>query len=80
MLALRTLADRLIGLSAFTGALALRRYGDKQDIANACLWLSSDAGSYVTGAIIDCDGGTVLGNASGNALGELGDQVAFGGE
>ena len=56
-------------------AVALRKYGEKQDIAEACLWLASDAARYVTGAIIDCDGGTALGSARGDAIGDLGDQV-----
>lgn len=48
--------------------LALRRYGEVSDIAEAALYLASDAGRYVTGAILDCDGGMALGDASGNAL------------
>jgi NAD(P)-dependent dehydrogenase (short-subunit alcohol dehydrogenase family) len=48
--------------------LALRRYGEVGDVAEAALYLASDAGRYVTGAILDCDGGMVLGDASGDAL------------
>jgi NAD(P)-dependent dehydrogenase (short-subunit alcohol dehydrogenase family) len=47
---------------------ALRRFGTTTDIANAALYLSSDAGGFVTGAIFDCDGGMSLGDASGNHL------------
>jgi NAD(P)-dependent dehydrogenase (short-subunit alcohol dehydrogenase family) len=47
---------------------ALRRFGTTTDIANAALYLSSDAGGFVTGAIFDCDGGMSLGDASGNYL------------
>jgi len=47
---------------------ALRRFGTPADIANAALFLSSDAGSYITGTILDCDGGMKLGDASGDWL------------
>lgn len=47
---------------------ALRRFGTTADIANAALYLSSEAASFVTGAILDCDGGMSLGDASGNYL------------
>lgn len=48
--------------------LALRRYGTKQDVANCVSFLASDQASYMTGAIVDCDGGTGLGDASADAL------------
>jgi 7-alpha-hydroxysteroid dehydrogenase len=35
----------------------LRRIGDPEDIAAAVVYLSSDAGSYVTGKIMEVDGG-----------------------
>lgn len=38
----------------------LRRFGTPADVANAALFLCSDAASYVTGAILYCDGGQVL--------------------
>lgn len=50
---------------AIRSRLALRRYGEIEDIAEAALYLAGDAGRYVTGAILDCDGGMVLGDASG---------------
>ncbi|NKF20734.1 SDR family oxidoreductase [Solimonas marina] len=45
-------------------SVPMQRYGTKQDIANACLWLASDAASYVSGAIIPVDGGWSLGGAT----------------
>ena len=45
-------------------SVPMQRYGSKQDIANACLWLASDAASYVNGAIIPVDGGWSLGGAA----------------
>lgn len=47
--------------------IALRDWGSKNDIADACLWLASDAARYVTGAIINVDGGSEY-DASGDAL------------
>lgn len=48
--------------------LALRAYGEKKDIGELALFLSSDNARYITGAIIDCDGGSTLGDASGDAV------------
>jgi len=36
------------------------RMGEPQDIANACLFLSSEQASYITGTVISVDGGIVL--------------------
>ncbi|HTJ62646.1 MAG TPA: SDR family oxidoreductase [Alphaproteobacteria bacterium] len=44
--------------------LALREYGTKRDIADLALYLSSDNARYMTGSIVSCDGGSVLGDAS----------------
>ncbi|KAF6834646.1 short chain dehydrogenase/reductase family protein [Colletotrichum musicola] len=38
----------------------MRRIGTPEDVAGACLFLSSRAGAYVTGATITVDGGIVL--------------------
>lgn len=48
--------------------LALRDYGTLRDIADAALFLASANSRYITGTIIDCDGGSGLGDASGDAL------------
>lgn len=48
--------------------MPLRRFGIPTDIANMAIFLSSPEGSYVTGSILDCDGGMHLGDASGNYL------------
>ena len=39
----------------------LGRMGLPEDIANAYLWLASDAASFVTGAVLSVDGGIVTG-------------------
>jgi len=42
--------------------IPLGRIGSPQDVAGACLFLSSRAGSYVNGATIALDGGTLVGS------------------
>jgi NAD(P)-dependent dehydrogenase (short-subunit alcohol dehydrogenase family) len=55
-------------VKASKGKIPLRDWGTKDDIADACLWLASDAARYVTGAIINVDGGSELGDAGGDAI------------
>jgi len=40
--------------------LPLRRYATKDELADLALFLCSDAGTYITGAILVCDGGQSL--------------------
>jgi len=42
--------------------IPLGRIGSPQDVAGACLFLSSQAGSYVNGATIALDGGSLVGS------------------
>jgi len=39
----------------------LGRFGQPEDIANAYVWLASDAASFITGAVLNVDGGVVPG-------------------
>lgn len=48
--------------------IALRDYGAKSDIAEAATFLCTDSARYITGAIINVDGGSELGDAGGNAI------------
>jgi NAD(P)-dependent dehydrogenase (short-subunit alcohol dehydrogenase family) len=52
-------------MAAVRNRLALRYLGTKTDIAEAALFLASDSARYITGTILNVDGGTDLGDASG---------------
>ena len=43
--------------------IPLKSIGQKSDIANMATFLASDLSNYVTGAILNVDGGNELGNA-----------------
>lgn len=53
---------------AWADQTALRRFGTPADIANTAIFLASPDGAYITGTIVDCDGGMKLGDASGDWL------------
>ncbi len=40
--------------------IPMKRLGDAQDVARACLFLASDLASYTTGAVIDVNGGMLI--------------------
>lgn len=50
---------------AWISGTAMRRFGTPADIAQAAMFLASENASYITGTILDCDGGMKLGDASG---------------
>jgi NAD(P)-dependent dehydrogenase (short-subunit alcohol dehydrogenase family) len=43
-----------------TQAMPLKRWGTEEDIANSALFLASEAASYVTGIILETDGGATI--------------------
>jgi len=49
-------------------AVAMRRFGEKAEIAELAAFLSSEGARYMTGAIYNCDGGCELGDAGHDAL------------
>ena len=57
------LAPTLEAEEAITGRIALRRYGAISEVAESAVFLCSDSAAYITGTILDCDGGSQLGEA-----------------
>jgi NAD(P)-dependent dehydrogenase (short-subunit alcohol dehydrogenase family) len=44
--------------------IAMRRWGEIDEVAEAAVWLCSPSAAYVTGTIVDVDGGSQLGDAT----------------
>ena len=44
-------------VKGWTDAIPLKRGGTPEDVANACLFLASDMSAYITGQVINVDGG-----------------------
>jgi 3-oxoacyl-[acyl-carrier protein] reductase len=44
-------------VEGWRNAIPLKRGGTPEDIANACLFLASDLSTYVTGQVLNVDGG-----------------------
>lgn len=50
--------------AAHYARIAMKRWGTAREIAEAAVFLSSDAAHYITGTILDVDGGSSVGDAS----------------
>ncbi len=46
--------------AALKKLIPLGDYGEKRDIADLAIFLSSESAKYITGAILDCDGGSSM--------------------
>ncbi|MGB0919938.1 MAG: SDR family oxidoreductase [Alphaproteobacteria bacterium] len=57
-------------MAAVDKTVPLRRQGTKDEIADAAIFLSSQAATYVTGTILDVCGGSNRGEATADALGD----------
>jgi 3-oxoacyl-[acyl-carrier protein] reductase len=44
-------------VEGWTQNIPLKRAGETQDVANACVFLASDLSAYITGQVIAVDGG-----------------------
>jgi len=49
-----------------TRAIPLKRWGKESDVADAALFLASPAASYITGTILEVDGGVTIASPEGN--------------
>lgn len=57
-----------LGLERLMASVPLRRLGHTSDIANLVVYVSQEQGSFINGAILDCDGGYVLGASEDDLL------------
>ena len=51
--------------AALTKTIPLQRYGRKDEIAEAAMWLCSDKAAYINGVVLPVDGGWSLGGSLG---------------
>ena len=54
-----TTADDVMARMMEKDPVAMGRYGDPQEVAAAVVFLASDAASWITGAALAVDGGTL---------------------
>ncbi len=52
-------------VAKLTKTIPLQRYGQKEEIAEAAMWLCSDKAAYVNGVVLPVDGGWSLGGSLG---------------
>jgi NAD(P)-dependent dehydrogenase (short-subunit alcohol dehydrogenase family) len=51
---------------AYYARIPLKRWGEIAEVAEAAVFLSSDSAAYISGTILDVDGGSQLGDATRN--------------
>lgn len=72
---MRRLAPNEKAMEKVKHSVPLRRIGQPEDIANACMFLGSDMASYVSGTVIPVDGAWIL-NIPGTSLDPVLDAMA----
>lgn len=55
-------------LKRLEGRIPLRRMGEVHEIAESAVFLCSESASYITGTILDCEGGSQLTSGGGMAI------------
>jgi len=55
----KSIPEKILG--AMVGRTPLGRMGQPEDVANAYLWLASEAAGFISGAVLGVDGGVVTG-------------------
>ena len=55
--------------AAHYARIAMKRWGEIDEVAESAVFLCSSAAQYITGTILDCDGGSQLGDATPKELG-----------
>jgi NAD(P)-dependent dehydrogenase (short-subunit alcohol dehydrogenase family) len=63
---MRRLAPDAASRERVINATPLRRYGTRDELADLALFLCSDAATYITGSVYNCDGGSTI---AGKTLG-----------
>jgi NAD(P)-dependent dehydrogenase (short-subunit alcohol dehydrogenase family) len=51
------LASKIMDMSAVAAGLPIRRMGKPEEVAEAVVWLASDAASFIVGHVLCADGG-----------------------
>jgi NAD(P)-dependent dehydrogenase (short-subunit alcohol dehydrogenase family) len=55
---MKTIPEKV--LDQFRSGVPLNRFGDPKEIAHLAVFLASDEASYITGQVINCDGGSFM--------------------
>jgi NAD(P)-dependent dehydrogenase (short-subunit alcohol dehydrogenase family) len=63
------LAPSKASAEALASRIPLRRFGEISEVADSAVFLCSEAAAYITGTILDCEGGSQLGDSRPRADG-----------
>ncbi len=54
----KTIPEKVI--EKYTAGIPLGRFGEPEEVAELCVFLASEEASYITGQVINCDGGSFM--------------------